>query len=496
MRIESLPPSPALFDSLRAVGYSLPTAIADIIDNSISASTSVVDILFDGAADEPFVSVLDNGWGMDLQEALDAMQLAGTSAKTERAATDLGRFGLGLKTASLSQCRRLTVVTKQQDKPILALRWDLLHLAESATWDLLVLEESEVSELPGFQGLLSQSSGTLVVWQDLDRLIAQQSNMSRLMDELMVEVHDHLALVFHRFLSGDGFDRVAIRINHLDIEPADPFLSKSPRTQKSPFEEIELAGARIGIQSFTLPYVAKMTATERRRATANGDLRDTQGFYVYRAGRLVIWGTWFRLMGRADMSKLTRVKVDIPNSLDHLWSLDIKKSAAVPPVVVRDRLRALAATFVQPGHRVHAYRGRTVSPTAEHVHGWDVIEDRDATRYLINREHPALQLIGGGLDPAALSALNDALTVIESTLPLQDIHNRMSVDRVDLSPPDETQLEKWRSALADLWAFSRSNESLSQFLDRLLKAEPFAALAHERASLEQRLTEPNSEGPL
>src|SRR5690606_20627779 len=108
----------------------------------------------------------------------------------------------------------------------------------------------------------------------------------------------------------EGVDKVAISVNDNQLSGVDPFLTKSSRTQPSHTEVIELEGSTIMVQAFTLPLIGTMSATERKRATANGDLRDSQGFYVYRGGRLVIWGTWFRLIPRAEMSKLTRVKVD------------------------------------------------------------------------------------------------------------------------------------------------------------------------------------------
>jgi hypothetical protein len=484
MITESLPPDPQLFDSMRAVGYSLPTALADIIDNSVSAEATKVQVMFDANVMEPFVYVIDNGRGMDGNEARISMQLAGTGSATMRSSGDLGRFGLGLKTASLSQCRRLTVATKK-DGEVSVLQWDLVHLSVSRSWDLIVLDAQEASDLPGFAGLREMEHGTLVVWQDLDRVAAQMKDFGRLLDSQMIEAATHLSLVFHRFLSGDGHPRVEIAVNSIDLAPADPFLEKSHGTQPSLVESIDVAGTKITVQAFTLPFTSRMTARERKKATANGDLRESQGFYIYRAGRLVIWGTWFRLIARADMSKLTRVKVDIPNSLDSLWSLDIKKSSAAPPAIVRERLASLATTFVKPSERAHSYRGRKPSSEDPTVRAWAAIEDREAVRYVLNTDHPLISALTERLDQTSIKLLDDLILVLENTLPLQDIYNRFSRDEVAVEPSNQAeQSERWKNALLLLWSISKRSESSDEFLDRMLKAEPFSGLAASRALLE------------
>lgn len=487
MRTETLPPDPQLFESMRAVGYNLHTALADVIDNSISAEATEIDIRFDGEAPEPYVYVLDNGRGMSLDVAKTAMRLAGTNTSETRTANDLGRFGLGLKTASLSQCRRLTLVSKIESR-IVALRWDLVYLAETRSWDLLILDDAEITGLPGVADLSQLDHGTLVLWQDLDRLAAQTAKVSQLLDSQMVDASAHLSLVFHRFLAGDGYPRVDMTLNLVPVEGADPFLLKSRRTQPSPVEIVDLGDAKIAIQAFTLPFVSKMSANERKRATANGDLRDSQGFYIYRAGRLVVWGTWFRLIARADMSKLTRVKVDIPNSLDSLWSLDIKKSSAVPPNIVRERLAILATNFVQPSERAHNYRGRKSSSLDEVVRAWEVLEERDSARYVLNLDHPSMSALSSSLEPAQLTLLNDAIRVLESTLPLQDIYNRMSKDSVEIEPAAAPALlEQWRSAFVHLWSLTNADESVDGFLDRMLSSEPFTMLAANREQIKIEL---------
>lgn len=467
-------------ESMRAVGYSLSTALADVIDNSITAKAASIDIFFSAESD-PYVAVLDDGTGMDGQLARRAMQLAGTPPGVRRAPTDLGRFGLGLKTASLSQCRRLTIITKQAGI-LTALVWDLDHILSTGKWNLIVLDDDEVDQVPQAARIRSKKSGTLVVWQVLDKALEGSSQPARVLDERMAESRDHLSLVFHRFLNGDGpAGKITLALNQQPIEGADPFLAKSSRTQVSRQETIEVDGEVIQVRAYTLPFLNKMTAVEKKKAFIAGNLRDSQGFYVYRAGRLVIWGTWFRLVSKNDLGKLTRVKVDIPNSLDHLWSLDIKKSSAVPPAPVRDRLRLLAGSMLEPGELVHRFRGRKIQDDSL-IRPWELELDRDTFRYQLNRAHPLLSNITNELEAKALSELDNYLRIVETTFPVQDLFNRMTGDQVVEQEQQDPEL--LRRILLSLWIQKATvGGTLDEFVEQMLGIEPFDQLAEERSNL-------------
>lgn len=224
MRTIELPPyAPTLIESTRAIGYSLEAAVADIIDNSIAASAKNVDIFFfpvDGA----YIAILDNGNGMGTEELNAAMQYGSKNPIDARDAKDLGRFGLGLKTASLSQCRCLTVVAKQGDR-IEGRQWDIDHVAETGSWSLIVLEAGELDSIPNIDDLRAYESGTLVVWQKLDRLKAGEINFEQALGRKIDGVREHLSLVFHRYLSGEkGITKLKISINGEKVSASDPFL--------------------------------------------------------------------------------------------------------------------------------------------------------------------------------------------------------------------------------------------------------------------------------
>lgn len=472
-------PDPHLMESMRAVGYTLETAIADLIDNSITAGASRVDLLFSGEG-EGYVAVLDDGAGMSSSEAQNAMRLAGKSSLTGRAANDLGRFGLGLKTASISQCRDLTVVSKK-DGQLHGYRWDLDYLIQTGTWSLLQLSEAECRALPEFPDFDKNQTGTLVLWRKLDQLEAMTGDLGSGLDESMVRVRKHLGLVFHRFLAGEHGHKFVIAINYREVDGADPLLQAHKATQAGPIEKIHVEGETIELRPFTLPHLNKLSNADRKRARVDGSLRDSQGFYIYREKRLVIWGTWFRIAPKQELGKLARVRVDIPNTLDHLWALDIKKAQAVPPPAIRNRLRQVADNIVGPSRRVHEYRGRrAVKGPVSHL--WDVVDDRTSFRYEINRNHPAVVALAASMasdDSAMLGAL---ITMLEQSFPVEDVYNRLGQDAVHA--PHSADDSELNMLAASLWESLSGTLDSELFVDSMLNSEPFNSHPRARGILE------------
>ena len=213
MQERNMPPfAPVLMQSTRAIGYSLEAAIADIIDNSIAAKAGKVQLSFFPVGDA-YVSILDNGTGMDDAQMNIAMQYGSKSPTETRDSSDLGRYGLGLKTASLSQCRVLTVISKQGDQ-VIGRRWDLDYVIKTGAWSLLILDKEDFASVPHISDLYEQDSGTLVVWQNLDRLLMGEVDYEKSLGRKMDEVRQHLELVFHRYLSGEsGIKKLAPSIS-------------------------------------------------------------------------------------------------------------------------------------------------------------------------------------------------------------------------------------------------------------------------------------------
>lgn len=420
MRIRDIPPyAPSLMESTRAIGYSLETAIADLIDNSIAAGASTVSITFFPI--DAFLSILDNGSGMEEEELVNAMRYGAVNPNTERHPDDLGRFGLGMKTASLSQCRKLTVVTKKNNV-LSATQWDLDYISTTGDWSLKILDPEDMTGLPQLDELKAQASGTLVIWQELDRMKAGEPNFEAAMGRRMDDVRRHLSLVFHRYLKGEpGINRLEVFVNGEKLRPIDPFLlGKSHQTMDE--EVFHLEGERIKITPFLLPHPSKLTKEELELLGGEEGLRRQQGFYVYRNKRLLIWGTWFRLARKSNLAKLARVRVDVPNTLDHLWTLDIKKSAAIPPAALRDNLKMFVERLAEKSKQTWTTRGRRET-SRDFVACWEKIRTRDGSAlYQINRSYPLVRLVQSRLDPDGQAALEQLLIHIERGLPLNSLY--------------------------------------------------------------------------
>lgn len=434
--LEVIPDPVCLIESMRAVGYTAEAAIADIIDNSLSAQASAVQVKYN-ASGAPFVAILDDGHGMTADELTKAMRHGSSNPTNSRSASDLGRFGLGLKTASLSQCRKLTVVSKKNGS-ISARRWDLDVVHDQGKWVVVIPPPAELAELPMYGRLVSQPSGTLVVWQDLDRLTAGARNASSEMTTKMQPLLEHLALVFHRFTKAEGSNpQIAIAVNSVPLPQRDPFLRGNSFGQELEGQTITHERGQVRVTPFVLPPVDKLSAEEVAIAGGREGLRGTQGFYVYRSRRLVIWGTWFGLVPKEEFYKLTRVQVDIPNTFDDLWALDIKKSAAHPPDAIRVRLKELIPHFADTSKKTVTYNGRVTNATKAFVPLWLRIEkDLAIFRYEPNQKHPLIQRLSRSLGDQEQRHLQMILDVLGAALPYQGIYADMCGDHRNSNQDD------------------------------------------------------------
>jgi hypothetical protein len=426
IRTRSAPPrADGTIEALRGLGYTTETALADLIDNSISAGATRVDITFHWAEFESWVSIYDDGRGMSDPELDKAMRLAEVNPLLSRGATDLGRFGMGLKTASFSQCRRLTVASRKKGE-LSCLRWDLDFLANDLDGGWYLLEGphdgSETKLLP----LEGMEHGTLVLWEILDRIVTIGFNQHNFLD-MIDRVERHLSMVFHRFLDRSG-PTIDLRINGRKVQPWDPFFSRHPATWRSPEISIGAADWRVYAQAFVLPHKDRLSEKEYEDAAGPEGWPSQQGFYIYRGRRLLVAGSWLGLGRNRSWSKdeshrLARIRLDIPNSSDADWKIDIRKSTAHPPVRVREQLTRLAEDVRDRARRVFLHRAQsnTSMGRAEQVAPVWVSRDlASGRRYRVDRGHPAVKslLDEGGEIASKTEAL---LRVLEETIPVQRI---------------------------------------------------------------------------
>jgi hypothetical protein len=347
-------------DSLREIGYDLPSAVADIVDNSLNANATRVDLTFafDGA--DSWIRIVDNGEGMTGTELDEAMRYG-----TERSygPSDLGRFGLGLKTASLSQCRCLTVASRRgiERCRIEIRRWDLDHVLRSNRWEVLKLDAGtapdEITEP------LRGGPGTVVLWEGLDRVLEYRlpngAAARQGIGALAEDVRAHLAMVFHRFLSREaaGGRGVEIAINGEPVSDWDPYARAERHTRALPPQTVPLPSSlgtgRLLIRPYVLPTQERFSsAPAHARASGPQRWNRQQGFYFYRNDRLIQAGGWNRLRTMDEHTKLARIAVDLPAGCDEAFRVNVSKMRVSLPRPLRDPLMAIASgVTAQAGSR-------------------------------------------------------------------------------------------------------------------------------------------------
>ncbi len=476
-----LAPSPsALVESLRDIGYSVDTAIADVIDNSITAESKRIDVRFSWNSGDPWVAILDDGSGMDETELIAAMRFGSMSPLEVRSSSDLGRFGLGLKTSSFSQCRCLTVLSKK-DGAVNCCQWDLDEILNSSKnqWLLRLISGSDIAKKPILKTLKTEyfdgiESGTMVLWQRIDRLDTGiiKKNKEAKFNGVLNAARCHLELVFHRFLSPDsGKSKTQIYFNKSSLDAFDPF--NSGRATLLPDENFRCEGETIHVQPYVLPRhnKVKSQAEWKKYAGQLGYLHE-QGFYVYRNRRLIIKGTWFRLMPKAELTKLLRVKVDIPNSLDHLWKIDVKKSHAFPPYGIRSELDRIIGKIEISGKRVYKEEGRRLTSAVKEP-AWNRIATDNQVIYDINKEHPLLIKFRNYLDVPQQELFSDVLSTLESSFPRAAYFHDVAGKPEQVESPE---FEKEQlAALLDLFLGENTKVVSMHKLNELLQMDPFAS---------------------
>ena len=476
MRCQDMPPyAPTLMESTRAIGYSIEAAIADIVDNSVAAKAGRVDIDFFPIG-ESYISILDDGHGMAEEKLIAAMQYGSRDPLDERDEDDLGRYGLGMKTASLSQCRVLTVITKQNGR-VSGAQWNLDHVKHAESWSLIILESSDFNSYPSYSKLTSLENGTLVIWQELDKFAVGENDIAEAFTRKMSLIREHLSLVFHRYLSGEtGLKKLDIRMNDMSIVPQDPFLIKKS-TQLMDEETIVVRGAKVKVKPYILPHVSKLTQKELKDLGGKEGLRKQQGFYVYRNKRLLVWGTWFRLMRQGDLSKLARVQVDIPNSLDDLWTLDIKKSTATPPEDVKQNLGVIIEKISEGSKRTWTYRGKKETRD-DVIHMWNRMVSRDGgIFYEINPDYPMIEDIVQEY-PGIRSKLDVLLKQISMSLPLNSLYIDLTNDE-KLANDSDMASKEIIELVKTIVMQQASIEERYSTIEALKLAEPFCAYSEE-----------------
>lgn len=331
----TLPPNPArLIEGLRDTGYDFNTALADIIDNAVDAGATTIDVRINMDLDgDILVTVADNGCGMNEQTLLDAMTYGAQGREDPKR---LGKFGLGLKTASTAFCRKLSVITRSSpDSDLIKATWDLDHVVDASEWELL-LDPAEGYEIDLLNEIAADSSGTLVVWDKMDRLMKNYSNPGgqharNALDKVVAGFKEHAAMIYQRFLNeADARARnIKIILNGRAISHWDPFCVDEDETElvaekRLPVEMPDGTPAEFSIRAFVLPRRELFSSPE---AAKNARLQNNmQGIYIYRENRLIHPADWLGMFSKEPHLSLLRVEFSFNHELDAAFQVDIKKS--------------------------------------------------------------------------------------------------------------------------------------------------------------------------
>ena len=470
--VRAEPWAASLIESMRDVGYSLETALADVIDNSITAKATKIQLFGEAADGHPRIGILDNGIGMSESDLYAAMRPGSKSPLDGRQLDDLGRFGLGLKTASFSQCRRLTVVSRRDSETSVAI-WDLDYVAEKNDWVLLV--PNDLDGIPWADQIEHQ--GTLVVWERPDRVVDLKEKDGGVAEftERLDKACDHLSLVFHMFLAGSpGKAGLKIDLNGRKIEAIDPFNSRHTATIHGPKETIRIGEHSVEVQPYTLPHHRKVSKAEWERTGGRGGYLRNQGFYLYRGRRLIIYGTWFGLAKKSPLTNLARVRIDIPTTMDAVWKIDVKKASAQPPLPVRKRLRKIIEQIGATSRRVYTARGNKMVSGSQ-IPVWNRLQNKNEISYRINSLHPAIVDLSGKLAEDESTDLNRLLGLLDSTIPMDAILTDLGGRPADISefPISKDDLEY--AVAATVRQLAQAGLDLNQIEEMMILAEPFRA---------------------
>lgn len=365
--LEVIPSARRMIRSQRDLGYEFAAAVADLIDNSIEAKASTVRVNIDWLGAATTVTIADNGDGMSPEQLREALRFG---SERDYDDADLGKFGLGLKTASLSQCLRLTVATRRNPNraDITAYCWDVEHVEAKNRWEILPIKTSELPQ----QALshLRETTGTVVIWERLDRILGYKypdgEHARKHLFAVTREMEDHASMVFHRFLAGEvRGKRLAIYVNENKLVPWDPFARSEKETKVLESKAFPVEGSKgrsaVIVEPFVLPPESKFSNKDAHsRAGGPRKWNMQQGFYIYRADRMIQSGGWCSLRVVDEHRKLSRIAISFNPKLDEEFEINVPKMRVALPSEIRADIEMWTKPAVKMAEEI--YRAKTPSP--------------------------------------------------------------------------------------------------------------------------------------
>ena len=443
------PDAPRLIFGLRDTGYDVKTAAADIIDNSIAADADCINVQVDLHEDgRKLVYFGDDGFGMDRTTLHKAMRYGAPERENPES---LGKFGLGLKTASSSVCLKYTIISKaDKEASLFKLTWDLEHVADCGKWEM-IREDVTSNEAERFEELCGLT-GTLVIWENCDRILSKEyeaggTKEQAAIDRLTDTINKHLSMVYHRFT--DALDKrerhVKLFVNESPVVPWNPFYTKRSEQVLDKIKQtlvVELPDGteeKATIRAWILPHSRDMTKDENRDYARISNR--AQGFYVFREGRLIQDGGWMEVFGTPEPhTSLLRIEFDFGHELDDAFRIDVKKSRILFHPDLEDALKIL----LQPIYREagNRYRRQTKTQTTATTK----INHSSSNKNIAGTSNAATAQVNS-VDPITQSAeiANNMGTKIRIKSPIQ---NNVNSDYVHVEAVEDIKSgELWQPAL-------------------------------------------------
>lgn len=463
-----------LIKSIAEQGYSFETALADLMDNSITANASRIEVLTK-IDSEPFLLFLsDNGDGMDKVSLKKNMQFPSKSPEESRDISDLGRFGLGLKTASFSQTRKFTVLSRKKgSKDFFGLTWDVNHLMRSGKWEMIVNSKEEINQITEQYNSISKEHlnsssdyipNTIVVWKGLykfENYVNEKNKQDALKEEITNTTSEYLSIVFHKFMERQ-INSLHIRINNTLVNPFNPFPTENSSLRSLEPMQKEFGKDFVRIQGFVLPNTS-IKDDSNTWTPQNKSLMDMEGLYIYRADRLILFGGWNGLIKKMPRLQLGRLKIDIGNKVDHLFHLNVAKSQInIPHDLKSAFLRAIVdlKTEAQKEYFNHGLKSFKHRPTEHSSELFYKIATNKGVLLRINDEFPLLKSLKSSLSTKQKAELNFILKMSSNL-----INKVRQVDNIQITgvaEKDGISIEEIIKSIKELLLLGLSKEQIKK----------------------------------
>lgn len=462
----SISPGTGMMDVLGHSGYTFNYAMADILDNCISAHAKNIKIYFDLTLNNPYLYILDDGDGMTFDELKNAAVIGYKDIGEKREEDDLGRYSTGLKSATRSFCDDVVISSKPYDSRCNSIEIDYSHITESKKWEAFILNDFELEKEIG-------NHGTLVCCRNLHFADGASSDVQ--VDSKLDSLEKSISHVFGKFLlSGDLHISIQVKgSTPIEVKGWNPFgLIENKSTKVVYNDSKKFKGYDINFKAYVLPTFNNLSRVDQEYMTGNG-LIDQEGFYIYRNKRLIKEGGWLGLdkLGLDDKCKYARIEVNIPSALDKDFKINFSKNALDIPEELKNVFydvakKARKESKTNFNYQKHPEIKRTTRKEEERI--WKTYKSDGALVLSINMQHPLIQKLSTKLTETELKKLCNVLT---KSLPISMIQEQgtttIAYTEHELEDLMEDMYQKLLSSNMDVKDVKKKMASMEPFKENL-----------------------------